>query len=582
MSFSLSVQQISDNISKLASYMQSNQIEALYVPSFDEYISEYVPSENCPRYYVTGLSSSMAECVALKNEVRVYADGRYHLQMDQEIKAAAVVGFKTPSGFSTRGQLIEDLVKSGIKKLTILAERTPLEYLETFQKYFEVRLISQNDVLSLLNWPVSKKLPVVKFTEHAFTPETIEARLGRLQLKEKEFYYLSALDDVAWITNLRGYHLPNNSVFYGRALVSNKKIKIFVEDDIEFEAEVALAPSLEVMKYPKGQWGKIFKERLSKLQLEKISIDENSINAQDYFTLKNHLADEQKILRVKGLVAFKSIKTINEMKEFERSYLLGSRAVANTVKWLKEQVKNGNQVSEYDYSHQTGLQYQALGAKAQSFKTISGFGENGAFVHYSHPKKDRFASREDLILLDSGAFFESGFATDCTRTFLADSRFTEHAKFAEYKRIYTLVMKAQIQAESAVFREGTLGNAIDQMARNVLLKHGLDFNHGLGHGVGIAVHEGGVNLSPSSRTPLRVGQVVSVEPGCYLTGQFGVRCENVVTVEKHPKYSEYLCFKPLIWVPWEDALIDQSLMTHDEFEYYNWYQNECKKRGISI
>lgn len=148
----------------------------------------------------------------------------------------------------------------------------------------------------------------------------------------------------------------------------------------------------------------------------------------------------------------------------------------------------------------------------------------------------------------------------------------------QLKRDYTLVLKAQVKAESSWFRPGTLGNAIDFVARSVFLQQGEDFSHGLGHGVGLRVHEPGARLSPLSRDALHEGMVCSIEPGLYREGQWGIRLENVVEV-KSSETPGLLQFESLVWVSWEDELIDWGMLDRWETQYIKLYQKRCLQLG---
>jgi Xaa-Pro aminopeptidase len=273
----------------------------------------------------------------------------------------------------------------------------------------------------------------------------------------------------------------------------------------------------------------------------------------------------------------KSLKLPDEVEIYQDAFALSNNAIFNTINWLKEKVDQEEKISEKELNQQTTIFYQNEGSLSQSFKTISGASENGAIVHYSTPSATRVINRDDLILLDSGGYYDSGVATDTTRTFLS-SHHCDEKKLKEYRYYYTLVLKSQINAESAVFKPGTSGKAIDYVARRPLYELGLDFNHGLGHGVGVLVHEDGIRLSSATDLPLKVGQIVSIEPGIYFDHKFGIRLENVVVVKPHETLKNLLCFKPLVWIPWEEKLIDRNLMSKNEIKYLDWYQEQSNQR----
>jgi len=243
---------------------------------------------------------------------------------------------------------------------------------------------------------------------------------------------------------------------------------------------------------------------------------------------------------------------------------------------LKENYKNKH-VSEKSVYDQTNSFYREQGAVDQSFNTIAAFGPNSAIIHYSDASDSVLASDGQLALLDSGALYASGYATDTTRTI-----FMGQKPSSKHKEIYTLVLKGLINAESAVFPAGTTGAGIDALARIPITKKGYNYMHGTGHGVGINVHEGGFGISPINKSVLTEGQVGSIEPGIYLQDFGGVRLENVVEVVKHPAYEGMFCFRPLVYIGYDHSLIEEKLLTQEELDYLRAYEKECQRRGRTL
>jgi Xaa-Pro aminopeptidase len=207
-------------------------------------------------------------------------------------------------------------------------------------------------------------------------------------------------------------------------------------------------------------------------------------------------------------------------------------------------------------------------------------GPNGSIIHYGNHSDEIIIKENDMILLDSGGYFDGGWATDTTRTFLA----CDDAKKADpkMKEMYTLVLKGTLACQSAVFPEGTKGMVLDGLARNAMRKKGYDYAHGTGHGVGIHVHEPGVRISSISNLPMKEGQVVSIEPGIYVPGFGGVRLENVAYTERHPDYPKMLRFRSFVFIGFDPALIDMSMLNEEEKAYLDEYETECLKRGTSF
>ena len=261
----------------------------------------------------------------------------------------------------------------------------------------------------------------------------------------------------------------------------------------------------------------------------------------------------------------------------ESSFNRGDQAIYETIAWTKEQVKKGEKISELDFYNKTNEFYKKNGALEQSFKTIAAVGANSSIIHFSSPSADVPMNKNELVLLDSGGYFESGYATDTTRAFLSGGTAS-----ARQKEIYTTVLKSILATQNAVFPEGSWGSLIDGLARQPVFKFGVNYNHGTGHGVGINVHEGGYRLSTTSSVPLKEHTVGSIEPGIYIPGFGGVRLENVAAVEKHPSINGMLRFRSLVYIGFDPDLIDESLMTDEEQKWLEEYERECQKRGRSF
>jgi Xaa-Pro aminopeptidase len=561
MKLTLDNKKIENQILALSKHLQSNGLESLYIPSFDHNISEYVPLFNNLRYLFTGFTGSMGDALLVKDKLFLFVDGRYHIQADQEVRSSLIEIVKLQSDISILDALILKLNDLGLQKISLIPERTPFSYQEKFAN-FQTELISEDKVLELIDYKVENTFGAVTEVKSELIGQTVRERLTRVGLNENEAQFLSAIDDISWLTNLRGYHLPFLSSIVAKALVTKDQIFLFADQSIKFPT---LAPEIKLVTTS-------LKETASSLKLNKVFFDKNFSTLSDFLALENLKVN---LVPNDGLTYIKSIKFDVELPAFERSFEKGDQAIFNTIKLCQSSVEQN--ISEKDLYNKTSEMYRAQGAITQSFNTISGVGANGAIVHYGDPKSDVFIKENDLVLLDSGGYFEEGIATDTTRTFIASvKKEVNSPKLAAYRKAYTLVLKAQMQVEMAVFKEGTLGNALDMLARQVLFRHGLDFMHGLGHGVGVHVHEPGVRLSPVSRVPMKLGQVVSIEPGLYFPGEFGIRHENICIVEKH---GAFLKFRPLVFIGVDERLVDPELLDSDEKNYLAWYQNECEKRS---
>jgi Xaa-Pro aminopeptidase len=270
-------------------------------------------------------------------------------------------------------------------------------------------------------------------------------------------------------------------------------------------------------------------------------------------------------------------KTQEEMNSIRKAFVRSSSAIAKTLRWGKSESQK-RKVSEVDLSQYLYESYAAEGAVALSFKTISGAGPNSAIIHYSTPSKEKFFEKGQLALLDSGAYYDEGFCTDCTRGFFVGSENGAQPE-AWQKDIYTTTLKSAIQAFLKPVKGSLTGKQVDEVIRGEVKKAGYDYLHGTGHGVGIHVHEEGIRLSTLSIYPQSPFACVSVEPGIYLKDQGGVRIENIALLQ--PQGEDYQ-YENVVFVGYDWDLIDTAKLTEEEKVYLKSYEAQCKKMGTQL
>ena len=576
----LSPQTISQNIQKLQKFMQHQDLDGMYISSFDVYLNEYVPLTDNHRFYFTGFTGSVAEVLVPKTgKAHLYVDGRYHEQADQEVPLDVIHVVKCDASTGNHQALIQDILHLKLKKIGLEAERTALSFFKRLSSVSEVKAFHLGEVSQLFekgSVDAPKEIKLVS-REHRGR-DTLEKT--RLAFKnDKEGMFIAALDQIAWLTNCRGYHLPFLSSFRAKALATLNKVYVFVEHETPLHKNAQKIEGVEWIKVGPSE----LKHELEKIQnsnhLEHILFDSAHLNCADFDTLMSVFHTDRLKEKPAGMIEWMSIKEPIEIKEMEDNFRRSDKAIFNTMKWVKEKTKKGERISEFDLWQETTNKYKEQGAIDQSFNTIAGVGPNGSIIHYGNPSAEVVIKPNDMILLDSGGYYEGGFATDTTRTFFASYKGEAHP---DYKKIYTLVLKGLLNCQFSVFPVGTKGNVLDGLARAPLYKHGYNYNHGTGHGVGVHVHEDGVRLSMISQLPMKEGQVVSIEPGIYIPGFAGVRLENVAVVERHPTLKGMLCFKSLTNVGFDPELIDDSLMNSEELEQLKVYETECLKRGTSL
>lgn len=577
-SFILDQSTIKNNIGALQNFIKQQELDAFYISSFDVFLNEYVPMEDCHRFYITNFSGSVADVLVPKEgRVKLFVDGRYYEQADLEVDATAVEVVRVPSNTGLFTCLLDEAQKMGVQSIGIEAQRTPLKSFKLLQGLAKVTSF-QDELSSLIDFKPQEPLPAVYHEVFENRGSDTTEKLSKIIKDQSAGYYITAIDSLAWLTNCRGYHLPNLSSFLGRGFAVHDKVYVFVEKNIPLDESAKNIAGVEFITTDTSGVEQKLKELQGKYQLTELSIDPQMLNAADYTFLEKVFGAKVLKEEAGGLVQFHSIKEQTEIEVIKRGFKKADQAIYKTIKWVKESLSAGEKISEYDLYLETTKKYQDQGSKEQSFETIAGVGPNGSIIHYGDPKKDVFIKKEDMILLDSGGYFDGGFATDTTRTFMGGAG----VPHPDYIKMYTYTLKGLLQCLYAVFPEGASGATLDAYARKPLFDQGKNYNHGTGHGVGIHVHEGGVRISPVSNLPMKEGQVVSIEPGIYIPGFGGVRLENIALVKKHPKYEGFLCFESLVYIGFESSLIDMSVLTEQEKQWLEDYEKVCTERETSF
>jgi Xaa-Pro aminopeptidase len=265
----------------------------------------------------------------------------------------------------------------------------------------------------------------------------------------------------------------------------------------------------------------------------------------------------------------KSIKNPSELNHMRSAIARADRVVATVQAWVCDQMDKKIPITESSVDEKVRAEYEKSGATGLSFKPICGGGKNGAQIHHGTPEAKEPLKAGDLFLLDSGAYYEGGYATDLTRTFLLGGSAQKATDFQ--KQIFTAVLKGSIAGMSARFPKGTTGVQLDAIVRDPIWRLGYNYNHGTGHGVGVNVHEDPPRVSPAGTAPIEESQVFSIEPGIYIEGFGGVRIENLCTVIADSDYPGFLKVVPLSFCPLDKRLIDENLLTDSEKEFLKYY-----------
>ncbi|WP_323122749.1 M24 family metallopeptidase [Burkholderia alba] len=593
---------IADTHAGLSVLMDARGLDALVVTAQDEFLSEYLPRGNNPRYALSAfdgsagnglfLSEAAARRLGLAQRFVLFVDGRYHLQAETQCDAARVRVEKLPLGLgiwdAIAGWLVEraaQLRSIGYDALRVsVAERERL-LADTADADFAWHALTAREVdraIGLQGWRIDRpifSLPPsmtgASVAEHIGALNTrLRANLGRDDAAT--CFLTCAADDLGYLLNSRGYHVPQASSHLGYLFVLGEALVLFLPEGCEAcPVELAPYPSLQVVRADQAELARV----LSGFEVDTICYGAPAVNCAlpDFVS---GIWPTARHVDFSPVEALRASKTPEVLDHFRDAFARSSAAIAETMRWAKSGAGDAAP-SEVDLARRINDAYGARSAVALTFTTIAANGPHSAIAHYTAADPDTLLTEGELVLMDSGAYYEGGFATDCTRVVLRKTRSGTNAQPWQ-KEIYTVALKAAIKGLVTHFPAQAKGHDVDDAVRSVCRAHGYDFAHGTGHGIGIHVHEGGVRFSPGSPYGLVPGAVISVEPGIYLAGKGGVRIENVVII--HPCASEpgKVEFENIVSVGYDWDLIDLDLLTGDERDYLRDYERACVERGTAV
>ena len=417
-------------------------------------------------------------------------------------------------------------------------------------------------------WTDRPSIPENKVEIHdlKYAGETAESKIRRIREELKKIHasgmLVSALDDIAWTLNLRGSDVHCNPVAVAYLLVDESKVTLYV-DSRKLGQEVKdylKKAGITTDEYPNVVKG------LGNYQGYNILMDPSETS----YTLYKAYGERPKIMAASPIPAMKAIKNEVEIEGYRNAMIKDGVAMVKFLRWLLPAVEKGGVTEMSADEKLTALRAQQPLFRDISFDTIAGYGEHGAIVHYeATPETDAELKAEGLLLLDSGAQYLDG-TTDITRT-IALGPLTE-----EMKHVYTLVLKGHIDLQMCKFPANASGTQLDMLARQAMWREGLNYLHGTGHGVGsyLNVHEGPHQFRMEWKpAPLKSGMTVTVEPGLYLAGKFGVRTENTTLIRHYmtTEFGDFLEIEPLTLCPIDKKPIVAEMLTPEEIQWLDEY-----------
>ncbi|CAA0163883.1 Peptidase, M24 family (Xaa-Pro aminopeptidase) [Tenacibaculum maritimum] len=591
---------IAKRIAALRTAMKNKNLDAYIIPSADPHQSEYVSDHWKLRTYFSGFTGSAGTLIITKDIAGVWTDSRYFLQFEEECKDTEVVLYKqsiphAPEHVAWLCNLLHKNAVIGIDYRQF--SKAQVDYLTGFTSLKNIQLQNETHLVDGI-WNDRPSLPNTPIQEHAtvFSGLTVAFKLNKvyevLREKHADFYFFSALDEIAWLLNIRANDVDFTPLVTAYLLVGEARTIVFA-DKSRFSAN--LLAVLSACKVVVEDYESITEIVPLVTKNKKIVTDSASLNYAMYHAIAGEFVFEKSIAK-----ELKAVKNSVEIEGAKECMLKDGVALTKFFIWLEKELEE-NAISEYEIGKKLEEfrreQAHYVGA---SFASIVGYKGNGAIIHYTAPKEgSAMVQKEGVLLIDSGAQYKNG-TTDITRTIWLGGTPTE-----TIKKAYTSVLKGYIELERLQFPLGTTGAQIDAFARVHLWKNGLDYPHGTGHGIGSfgMVHEPAQGFTTGATTERgttvhKPNQFTTIEPGCYVANEFGIRTENVVlskTVRK-TAFGEFIGFEPLTWcyidtslvlitelssaeITWLNAyhaLVFKQLSPFLNKEETNWLQEKCK------
>ncbi len=552
----------------LRAVLQREGVDGFIVPRADEYQGEYVPASSDRLRWISGFTGSAGTAIVLKDKAVVMSDGRYTIQLRQQVDASL---FETedstklsPADWITRHK------KDGFVLGYDPRLHTPREVKVFADKGIALKPLEVNPLDSI--WKDRPQAPSAKVELFPMSSAGVDAKekldqvAGALREKKLDAAIIALPDSIAWMLNIRSNDIPHIPVALSYAVAhADGTLDWFVDggrigDDVRasFGNRVSIVPP------------EALEQSIAGLKGKKILVDERRTSMWFVEQLKKNGIEH--VDAKDPSIALKARKNPAEQESMRRAHVRDGVAVTKFLKWIagtKETLTETDVERKLEQFRREAPEY-----RDSSFDTIAGFGPNGAIVHYrATPETDRTLERVSLLLLDSGAQYADG-TTDITRT-IAIGEPTQ-----EMRERFTLVLKGHIAVAMARFPQGTTGAQVDMLARTPLWQHDLDYAHGTGHGVGcyLSVHEEAANISPRGHDPIEAGMIISNEPGYSKEGEYGIRIENLVLVHEDGVCAAtgktMLCFETLTFAPIDMTLVDISMLGGQE---RNWLENYHQK-----
>lgn len=557
--------------------MAEYRLDGYIVGNSDPHFSEYLPIDYKEIEWLTGFTGSNALVFVTHNDAFLWTDGRYFVQAEKELAGSEFQMVKMATkGNPTLNELIEKLLPEG-RKLGINSLNTSQDFFENIKSTCDkngIEIIEDYDLIGEI-WQdrpkEEKELPFIHEEKFAgLSPkEKIELVRKKLDESKADVTVITTLEDIAWLYNIRGYDVKNNPVVTSYAFIDKEDAILFIDSE---RLSIELLEHLQTNGIEYLGYNEIF-AKVNNLTEKKVYLDKKNTSRSIYKLIDhtNEVVDGINIT-----TDLKAIKNDVEIENQKNAYIKDGVALTKFIYWIKN-VANLEEETEYSVGEKLeSFRKQQDHYKMPSFDTIAAYKENGAMMHYRAEKDSKKLSNESFLLVDSGGQYLDG-TTDTTRTISLGKLSEEEIKD------FTLVLKGHLNLLSTIFLEGTTGHALDAISRRPIWANRMDYKSGTGHGVGyfLGVHEGPQNISRVFRkTELKPGMVVTVEPGIYKAGKYGIRTENVALVveDMDTDDGQFFKFEIISFVPIDLEAVDKSLLNEEEKKALNNYHKEVYEK----
>lgn len=558
------------HLEALRDLMRSKHIDAVIIPGTDPHQSEY-PSEHWKfRDYVSGFTGSNGTAVVTLDDAGLWTDSRYFLQAAEQLEDSGFTLHKEnipgePTVLEWLGEVLDEDAVVGVDgRLFSLIEANRIEMFCAQNGFMFAPDFRAAEAI----WTDRPARPMNPAFVHdeALAGEDVDSKISRvvdaLDAADADGLLITALDEIAWLLNLRGSDVDYTPVVIAFAYVSEDERVLFIDSE---------KVTSEVKDHLKKYGVKIkdyddIEKFLGKISsTATVMVDPNRVSdalGQAMICNKTYMASP--------VIALKGVKNESQIAGFRQAMLYDGAAMVRMMMWLEQNVANG--ITEMDVDRRLQQERAAYASnRGDSFHMIAGYKDHGAIVHYEATDESAYTLAPDgLLLIDTGGQYLEG-TTDITRTISLGN------PTAAEKHDYTLILKGHLALARAVFPKGTMGVQLDVLARGPLWNEGMTYLHGTGHGVGhfLGCHEGPQSIRMEANpTPLELGMVTSNEPGIYKTGEYGIRTENLllcVPACNNEEWGEFYKFESLTLFPYDTTLMDMDMLNREEVKQINDY-----------